>query len=146
MRRANRFCNKDCGWRRATGNLTGWALCANTQASTRTQKRYQKALSLSSAVPAEVHVLLADACLQQKKYAQAYTETQTYLQIAPDGPLILKPGRCLSRWIDAQVQPQVHNESAIGVRYEFPCLPRAMRTEIWQLVFVFVFVFVLQSH
>jgi tetratricopeptide (TPR) repeat protein len=51
------------------------------------EEEYQKALSLSSAVPAEVHVLLADACLQQKKYAQAYTETQTYLQIAPDGPL-----------------------------------------------------------
>jgi tetratricopeptide (TPR) repeat protein len=48
---------------------------------------YLKAESLSGAVPVEVHLRLADAYLQQKEYDQAYTEMQTYLQIAPDGPL-----------------------------------------------------------
>jgi len=50
-------------------------------------EEYRKAVSLSSAVPAEVHVLLADAYLQQKEYDQAFVEAQTYLGIAPDGPL-----------------------------------------------------------
>jgi tetratricopeptide (TPR) repeat protein len=51
------------------------------------EQEYLKAESLSAAVPAEVHVQLADAYLQQKKYDQAYTEVQTYLRFAPDGPL-----------------------------------------------------------
>jgi tetratricopeptide (TPR) repeat protein len=51
------------------------------------EEEYLKAISLSSAVPAEVHVLLADACLQQREYDRAYTEAQTYLGTAPDGPL-----------------------------------------------------------
>jgi tetratricopeptide (TPR) repeat protein len=51
------------------------------------EQEYLKAESLSVAVPAEVHVQLADAYLQQKKYDQAYTEVQTYLRVAPDGPL-----------------------------------------------------------
>ena len=51
------------------------------------EEEYEKAISLSSTVPAEVHVLLADACLQERKYDQAYTEAQTYLGTAPGGPL-----------------------------------------------------------
>jgi len=51
------------------------------------EQEYLKAESLSAAVPAEVHVRLADAYLQEKKYDQAYTEVQTYLRVAPDGPL-----------------------------------------------------------
>jgi tetratricopeptide (TPR) repeat protein len=50
-------------------------------------EEYLKAESLSGAVPAEIHLRLADAYLQQKKYDQAYDEMQTYLRIAPDGPL-----------------------------------------------------------
>ena len=50
-------------------------------------EEYLKAESLSGAVPAEVHVRLADAYLRQKQYDQAYTEVQTYLRVAPDGPL-----------------------------------------------------------
>ncbi len=48
---------------------------------------YLKAESLSPAVPAEVHIRLADAYLQTKEYDKAYSEMQTYLQVAPDGPL-----------------------------------------------------------
>lgn len=51
------------------------------------EQEYLKAESLSNAVPAEVHLRLADAYLQQKEYEQAYAEMQTYLKIAPDGPL-----------------------------------------------------------
>ena len=51
------------------------------------EQEYLKAESLSAAVPPEVHIRLADAYLQQKEYDQAYTEMQTYLRIAPDGPL-----------------------------------------------------------
>lgn len=51
------------------------------------EEEYLKAESLSAAVPAEVHVRLAEAYLQQKEYDQAYAEMQTYLRIAPDGPL-----------------------------------------------------------
>jgi tetratricopeptide (TPR) repeat protein len=48
---------------------------------------YLKAESLSGAVPAEVHLRLADAYLKQKEYDQAYNEMETYLRIVPDGPL-----------------------------------------------------------
>ncbi|HXJ95692.1 MAG TPA: tetratricopeptide repeat protein [Terriglobia bacterium] len=48
---------------------------------------YLKAESLSGAVPVEVHLRLADAYLKQQEYDQAYSEMQTYLKIAPDGPL-----------------------------------------------------------
>jgi tetratricopeptide (TPR) repeat protein len=51
------------------------------------EEEYLKAISLSDAVPAEVHLRLADALLQQKDYDRAYAEMQTYLRIAPDGPL-----------------------------------------------------------
>jgi len=51
------------------------------------EEEYLKAISLSDAVPAEVHLRLADAYSQQKDYDRAYAEMQTYLRIAPDGPL-----------------------------------------------------------
>jgi Flp pilus assembly protein TadD len=51
------------------------------------EQDYLKAVSLSPAVPPEVHIRLANACLQQREYESAYNEMQTYLRIAPDGPL-----------------------------------------------------------
>jgi tetratricopeptide (TPR) repeat protein len=51
------------------------------------EEEYLKAVSLSAAVPAEIHIHLANAYLQQKAYESAYNEMQTYLRIAPDGPL-----------------------------------------------------------
>jgi Flp pilus assembly protein TadD len=51
------------------------------------EQDYLKAQSLSGSVPAEVHVQLGAAYLELKEYDQAYTELQTYLQIAPNGPL-----------------------------------------------------------
>lgn len=51
------------------------------------EEEYRKAESLSPAVPAEVHLRLADAYLQQKDYDQADAEVQTYLRTSPSGPL-----------------------------------------------------------
>ncbi|HEY6290629.1 MAG TPA: tetratricopeptide repeat protein [Terriglobia bacterium] len=51
------------------------------------EQEYLKAESLSADVPAEVHAQLAAAYLEQKEYDQAYTEMQTYLKAAPNGPL-----------------------------------------------------------
>lgn len=51
------------------------------------QDEYLKAESLSAAVPAEIHLRLADVYLKQEDYDQAYAEMQNYLRIAPDGPL-----------------------------------------------------------
>ena len=51
------------------------------------EEEYLQAISLSAAAPAEVHLRLADAYIQEKDYDQAYTEMQAYLRIAPDGPL-----------------------------------------------------------
>lgn len=51
------------------------------------EQSYLKAESLSADVPAEVHVRLADAYLQQREYDQADAEIDTYLRVAPAGPL-----------------------------------------------------------
>ena len=51
------------------------------------QDEYLKAQSLSAAVPAEIHLRLADTYLKQEQYDQAYAEMQNYLRVAPDGPL-----------------------------------------------------------
>lgn len=67
-------------------------------------EEYLKALSLSPAVPAEVHVRLADAYLQQKAYDQAYAEVQTYLRIAPGG-LLEEQAKSLQRQIDGLRKP-----------------------------------------
>jgi len=51
------------------------------------EDEYLKAESLSTTVPAEIHLRLADVYLKQQQYDQAYIEMQSYLRIAPDGPL-----------------------------------------------------------
>jgi tetratricopeptide (TPR) repeat protein len=71
------------------------------------EQEYLKAESLSAAVPAEVHVQLADAYLRQKKYDQAYTEVQTYLRVAPDGPLAGQ-ARSLLQQADSMRKPNPH--------------------------------------
>jgi tetratricopeptide (TPR) repeat protein len=49
------------------------------------EQEYLKAASLSSAVPAEIHVKLADVYLKQYAYDKAYGEMQTYLRDEPEG-------------------------------------------------------------
>jgi len=51
------------------------------------EQEYLKAQSLSSSVPAEIHVKLADVYLKQNALEKAYSEMQAYLREEPSGPL-----------------------------------------------------------
>jgi tetratricopeptide (TPR) repeat protein len=61
------------------------------------EEEYLKAESLSSDVPTEVHLRLADAYMQLKRYDQAYTEMQTYLRVDPNGRLASQTRSMLQR-------------------------------------------------
>jgi len=50
------------------------------------EQEFLKAESLNAALPAEVHVRLADVYLKQSAYAKAYAEMQAYLRAEPNGP------------------------------------------------------------
>ena len=50
------------------------------------EQEFLKAESLNAALPAEVHVRLADVYLKQSAYAKAYDEMQAYLRVEPNGP------------------------------------------------------------
>ncbi len=50
------------------------------------EQEFLKAESLNAALPAEVHVRLADVYLKQSAYAKAYDEMQAYLRAEPNGP------------------------------------------------------------
>jgi len=49
------------------------------------EQAYLRAESLSSTVPAEIHVKLADVYLKQVAYQKAYTEMQAYVRAEPKG-------------------------------------------------------------
>jgi tetratricopeptide (TPR) repeat protein len=49
------------------------------------EQAYLRAESLSSKVPAEIHVKLADVYLKQVAYQKAYTEMQAYVRAEPKG-------------------------------------------------------------
>jgi tetratricopeptide (TPR) repeat protein len=49
------------------------------------QQEYLRVESLSSQIPAEIHVRLADVYTQQGAYADAYAEMQAYLRAEPQG-------------------------------------------------------------
>ena len=50
------------------------------------EQEYLRAQSLSSSVPAEIHVKLADVYLKQNALEKAYSEMQAYLREEPSGP------------------------------------------------------------
>lgn len=54
------------------------------------EQEYLKAESLSSSVPAEIHVKLADVYLKQGANDKAYTEMQAYLHAEPNGRFTAK--------------------------------------------------------
>jgi tetratricopeptide (TPR) repeat protein len=54
------------------------------------EQEYLKAESLSSTVPAEIHVKLADVYLKQSAYDKAYAEMQAYVRAEPNGPFAAK--------------------------------------------------------
>jgi len=49
------------------------------------EEEYLKAESLTSSLPAEIHVKLADVYLKQSALGKAYTEMQAYLRAEPQG-------------------------------------------------------------
>lgn len=49
------------------------------------EQEYLRAESLSSLVPAEIHVKLADVYLKEAAYLKAYAEMQAYLRAEPNG-------------------------------------------------------------
>jgi len=50
------------------------------------EQEYLRAQSLSSSVPAEIHVKLADVYLKENALEKAYAEMQAYLHQEPNGP------------------------------------------------------------
>lgn len=54
------------------------------------EQEYLKAESLSSSVPAEIHVKLADVYLKQSAYDKAYAEMQAYVRSEPNGRFAAK--------------------------------------------------------
>jgi tetratricopeptide (TPR) repeat protein len=54
------------------------------------EQEYLKAESLSSSVPAEIHVKLADVYLRQRAYDKAYAEMRAYVVAEPGGPFAPK--------------------------------------------------------
>jgi tetratricopeptide (TPR) repeat protein len=54
------------------------------------QQEYLRAASLSTEIPAEIHVRLADVYTRQGAYADAYAECQAYLRTDPQGRFAAK--------------------------------------------------------
>jgi tetratricopeptide (TPR) repeat protein len=67
------------------------------------QQEYLRAESLSSEIPAEIHVRLADVYTQQGAYADAYAELQAYLRAEPQGRFAAKATDVIQRMEKAGV-------------------------------------------
>lgn len=67
------------------------------------EQKYLRAQSLSSAVPKEIHVRLADIYVQQNHYNKAYAELQAYLRAEPEGRFAAKAADVISRMEKAGV-------------------------------------------
>jgi tetratricopeptide (TPR) repeat protein len=67
------------------------------------EQGYLKAQSLSSEIPAEIHVRLADIYTQQGAYDRAYGEMQTYLRAEPQGRFAAKVTEVMQRMETAGV-------------------------------------------
>ena len=78
------------GLRRSPGSWQFYYRLGSSQYGLReypkAEQAYLKAESLSSALPAEIHVKLADVYLKELGYEKAYKEMQAYVQAKPNGP------------------------------------------------------------
>jgi tetratricopeptide (TPR) repeat protein len=79
------------------------------------EQEYLRAQSISSAVPKEIHVRLADIYVQQNHYSKAYAELQAYLRVEPEGRFAAKAADVMSRMEKAGV---VHASQASPVPAE----------------------------
>jgi tetratricopeptide (TPR) repeat protein len=66
-------------------------------------QEYLRAESISSEVPAEIHVRLADVYTRQEAYADAYAELQAYLHAEPQGRFAAKATEVMQRMEKAGV-------------------------------------------
>ena len=76
------------------------------------EQEYLKAESLSSSVPAEIHVKLADVYLKQSAYDKAYTEMQAYVRAEPDGRFAPKLKRVMRQMESDRIPQTAHPPSA----------------------------------
>jgi tetratricopeptide (TPR) repeat protein len=89
----NRFAECLADLRKAIGHFPGsWQLSYQLAAAEyglgeypQAQQEYLRAESLSTGIPAEIHVRLADVYTRQGAYADAYSELQAYLRADPQG-------------------------------------------------------------
>lgn len=61
------------------------------------EQEYLRALSISSTIPAEIHVRLADVYTQQGAYDKAYGELRAYLRAEPEGRFAAKATDVMQR-------------------------------------------------
>jgi tetratricopeptide (TPR) repeat protein len=76
------------------------------------EQEYLKAESLSSSVPAEIHVKLADVYLKQSAYDKAYAEMQAYVRAEPDGRFAPKLKRVMRQMESDRIPQTAHPSSA----------------------------------
>jgi len=67
------------------------------------KQEYLRAESISSEIPAEIHVRLADVYTRQRAYADAYAELQAYLRAEPQGRFAQKAAEVMQRMEKAGV-------------------------------------------
>ena len=69
------------------------------------EQEYLRAQSLSSSVPAEIHVKLADVYLKQNALEKAYSEMQAYLREEPSGPFAVELKSVMRRMESDHIVP-----------------------------------------
>jgi tetratricopeptide (TPR) repeat protein len=82
------------------------------------EQEYLKAESLSSAVPAEIHVKLADVYLKQSAYDKAYAEMQAYVSAEPGGRVAAKLRNVMHQMESDRVVQAVHPAGAQSPPHE----------------------------
>ncbi|MBZ5668996.1 MAG: tetratricopeptide repeat protein [Acidobacteriia bacterium] len=93
-----RFAESAADLRKVIGHFPGsWQLSYQLAAAEcglgqyqQAEQEYLRAESMSSEVPAEIHVRLADVYTRQEAYADAYAELQAYLRAEPQGRFAAK--------------------------------------------------------
>jgi tetratricopeptide (TPR) repeat protein len=107
----NRFAESAEDLRKVIGHFPGsWQLSYQLAAAEYGLGQYQlakqeylRAESISSEIPAEIHVRLADVYTRQRAYADAYTELQAYLRAEPQGRFAQKAAEVMQRMEKAGV-------------------------------------------
>jgi len=80
------------------------------------EQEFLKAESLNAALPAEVHVRLADMYVKQSAYAKAYAEMQAYLRAEPNGPYAARVRSLMHQMESDRVVPSAQPATAQSSR------------------------------